>query len=75
MAYTDVVAVIRARIAAGELAPGDRIPSTRQIVAEFGVAMATASKVIAELRREGLVRVRPGVGTIVVGPTPRASTP
>jgi DNA-binding transcriptional regulator YhcF (GntR family) len=70
MGYTDVVEVIRGRIRAGELAPGDRIPSTRQIVAEFGVAMATASKVIAELRREGLVQVRPGVGTIVVGREP-----
>lgn len=70
MGYTDVVAVLRGRIAAGELAPGDRIPSTRRIVAEFGVAMATASKVIAELRREGLVRVQPGVGTIVVGREP-----
>lgn len=70
MVYTDVVEVIRGRITAGELAPGDRIPSTRQIVAEFGVAMATASKVIADLRREGLVRVQPGVGTIVVGREP-----
>ncbi|GAA2885113.1 TetR/AcrR family transcriptional regulator C-terminal domain-containing protein [Pseudonocardia halophobica] len=67
MAYTEVVEVIRARITAGDLAPGDRIPSTRQIVAEFGVAMATASKVIAALRQEGLVRVLPGVGTVVAG--------
>jgi DNA-binding transcriptional regulator YhcF (GntR family) len=67
MAYQDVVAVIRARIEAGELAPGDRVPSTRRIVAEFGIAMATASKVIAALRREGLVRVLPGVGTVVAG--------
>ncbi|WP_181783714.1 TetR/AcrR family transcriptional regulator C-terminal domain-containing protein [Pseudonocardia pini] len=67
MAYREVVEVIRARIEAGELSPGERVPSTRQIVAEFGIAMATASKVLAALRQEGLVRVLPGVGTVVAG--------
>lgn len=67
MAYRDVAEVIRARIEAGDLAPGERVPSTRQIVAEFGIAMATASKVLAALRQEGLVRVLPGVGTVVAG--------
>jgi len=67
MAYREVAEVIRARIEAGELRPGERIPSTRQIVAEFGIAMATASKVLAALRQEGLVRVLPGVGTVVAG--------
>ena len=59
--------MIRARIDAGELAPGERVPSTRGIVAEFGVAMATASKALAALRRDGVVRVVPGVGTVVAG--------
>jgi DNA-binding transcriptional regulator YhcF (GntR family) len=62
-----IVEVIRGRIDAGELSPGDRVPSTRRLVAEFGVAMATASKVLAALRRDGLVRVVPGVGTVVAG--------
>ncbi len=73
--YQQIVDVVRARIVSGELAAGDRVPSTRQIVAEWGVAMATASKVLATLRQEGLVQVRPGFGT-VVGPaaTPRELT-
>ncbi|WP_308250953.1 TetR/AcrR family transcriptional regulator C-terminal domain-containing protein [Nonomuraea rhizosphaerae] len=65
--YLRIVAEIRRRIGVGELSPGDRIPSTRQIVREWGVAMATASKAIAALRDEGLVRAVPGVGTVVVG--------
>src|ERR1700712_806025 len=65
--YARIVEVIRARIDAGELAPGERVPSTRGIVAEFGVAMATASKVLATLRSDGVVRVVPGVGTVVAG--------
>jgi DNA-binding transcriptional regulator YhcF (GntR family) len=60
-----ITADLRRQIASGELAPGARVPSTRHIVTQYGVAMATASKVLAALRDEGLVQVRPGVGTIV----------
>ncbi|MEU7833293.1 MULTISPECIES: TetR/AcrR family transcriptional regulator C-terminal domain-containing protein [unclassified Nonomuraea] len=64
--YLRIVGELRRRIAAGELAAGDRIPSTRQIMRDWGVAMATASKVIGALRDEGLVRPVPGIGTVVV---------
>ncbi|MFC4011025.1 TetR/AcrR family transcriptional regulator C-terminal domain-containing protein [Nonomuraea purpurea] len=60
-----ITAELRRRIATGALKPGDRVPSTRQIVRERGVAMATASKVLAALRNEGLVEPVPGVGTVV----------
>jgi AcrR family transcriptional regulator len=66
--YRRIAAGIAARIAAGELAPGDRVPSTRQLIADHGIAMATATKVIATLREQGLVRARPGVGTVVATP-------
>ncbi|GAA3938160.1 TetR/AcrR family transcriptional regulator C-terminal domain-containing protein [Actinoplanes auranticolor] len=72
--YRRIAAGIAARIAAGELAPGDRVPSTRQLIADHGIAMATATKVIATLREQGLVRTRPGVGTVVATPAhPRPS--
>lgn len=60
---------IRASIRSGELAPGTPVPSTRRIVAEHGVAMATASRVLDALRRDGLVEVRRGVGTLVAAGT------
>lgn len=63
--YARIVAEIRRRIADGELRAGDRVPSTRQIMQEWGVAMATASKVLAALRQERLVHTRPGAGTVV----------
>ncbi|WP_433718598.1 TetR/AcrR family transcriptional regulator C-terminal domain-containing protein [Actinoplanes sp. CA-051413] len=66
--YRRIAAGIAARIAAGELAPGDRVPSTRQLIADHGIAMATATKVIATLREQGLVQPRPGVGTVVATP-------
>jgi DNA-binding transcriptional regulator YhcF (GntR family) len=56
---------LRARIVSGELKPGARVPSARQIVRKWGVAIATASKALAILADEGLVRAVPGVGTIV----------
>ncbi|MGA5820771.1 TetR/AcrR family transcriptional regulator C-terminal domain-containing protein [Kitasatospora sp. NPDC094028] len=61
------MAELRRRIVAGELAPGARVPSTRRITREWGVAMATATKVLTRLREEGLVRAVPGVGTVVAG--------
>ncbi|WP_328722029.1 TetR/AcrR family transcriptional regulator C-terminal domain-containing protein [Streptomyces sp. NBC_00247] len=63
--YRRIAGMLRGRIESGELAPGDRVPSTREIARQWGVAMATATKVIAELRHEGLVRPVPGVGTVV----------
>ncbi|MFL1430009.1 MULTISPECIES: GntR family transcriptional regulator [unclassified Nocardiopsis] len=74
--YERVVADIRARIASGSLAPGDRVPSTRDITREWGVAMATATKALAELRRQGLVEAVRGVGTVVrdiTAPAPPAT--
>ncbi|GII97513.1 GntR family transcriptional regulator [Sinosporangium siamense] len=65
--YLRIVAELRGRIYAGELAEGDRVPATREIMRTWGVAMATATKVLHELRRQGLVRVVPGVGTVVGG--------
>ena len=65
---------IARRIATGELATGDRVPSTRQIVREWGVAMATATRVLTTLRHQGLVHAVPGIGT-VVGPGPTVGDP
>ncbi|MET9365093.1 TetR/AcrR family transcriptional regulator C-terminal domain-containing protein [Streptomyces sp. NPDC006632] len=72
--YRRIVGEIRRRITSGELAPGDRVPSTRGIVKEWGVALATATKVLTTLRLEGFVETLPRVGTVVSerAPAPRA---
>lgn len=66
--YLRIAGDIRRRIASGELAPGARIPSTRRITQEWGVAMATATKALAHLNQDGSVRAVPGVGTVVAEP-------
>jgi AcrR family transcriptional regulator len=66
--YLRIVADLRGRIAAGDLRPGQRVPSTRQIAAEWGVALATAARALATLARDGDVRAVPRVGSVVAGP-------
>lgn len=60
-----IAAALREQIVSGALRPGDRVPSTRQLVRDWGVAMATASRALALLRDEGIVITRVGSGTIV----------
>lgn len=69
--YLRIVAELRRRIVAGELTAGERLPSTRRIADEWGVAIATATRALTTLRVEGLARPVPGVGTVVAG-TPKS---
>jgi AcrR family transcriptional regulator len=66
--YRRIADEIRARITAGELRPGDPIPSARGITREWGVALATATKVLATLNAEGVTQPLPGRGTVVTDP-------
>jgi len=66
--YRRIADEIRARIANGELRPGDPVPSARGITREWGVALATATKVLATLNAEGATRSLPGRGTVVASP-------
>ncbi|MEU5834379.1 GntR family transcriptional regulator [Streptomyces diacarni] len=63
--YARIAAELRRRITDGELAPGERVPSTRRLAQEWNVALATATRALTVLRQEGLVQARPRVGTVV----------
>ncbi len=63
--YLQIARQIREQIESGQLAVGEPIPSARQIAVNWGVALATATKVQAHLRSEGLIESVPGVGSIV----------
>jgi DNA-binding transcriptional regulator YhcF (GntR family) len=69
-AYLRIVEDIRRRVGAGELRAGDAVPSARQLMREWGVANATATKALAALRQEGLVVAQPGIGTRVAAGKP-----
>src|SRR3954469_5822187 len=63
--YRRIVAEIRTRILTGDLRPGERMPSIRQIAQRWGVAVATATKGMATRRDDGLVEAKVGSGTVV----------
>ena len=60
-----VYAVVRDRIARGDSPPGSRLPSHRELAAEFGVAPLTVRQVLGQLESEGLVSREVGRGTFV----------
>jgi DNA-binding FadR family transcriptional regulator len=55
-------------IARGELKPGDRFPSGRELSEMHGVGRTTAGRVHGTLISMGLIEHRPGVGTFVLQP-------
>ena len=57
---------------AGELSPGDRLPSAMEMRHQFGVAAGTVEAAVELLRQEGLVERRRGSGTFVARRTPVA---
>ena len=63
-----IAALIRARIAKGQLKVGDRLPSESELAEEFGVARMTIHGALAGLARQGLLVRRPGAGTRVAAP-------
>jgi DNA-binding transcriptional MocR family regulator len=53
------------RLAAAALAPGDRLPSVRELMAAHRASPLTVQRAIGRLAGEGLVEPRPGRGTFV----------
>lgn len=58
---------LRDAIATGALPPGDRLPSSRQLAAAYGVSRGSVSLAYDMLSAEGYVRAGVGKGTFVTG--------
>lgn len=69
--YQQVADDVAAAIGAGDLSPGERIPSEFDLAAVYGVARVTVRRAMAQLRERGLVVVLQGRGTFVAGAPPR----
>lgn len=63
--YLQLADILRARIAAGELPPGAKIPSEPSLVQQYELGRTTVRHAIAVLRGEGLVTSVRGRGTRV----------
>jgi GntR family transcriptional regulator len=67
-AYKRIQYLLQRRIEAGELQPGDAVPSERELARIHEVSLMTARHALAEMEREGLVDRRRGAGTFVALP-------
>ncbi|MCB9780238.1 MAG: GntR family transcriptional regulator [Alphaproteobacteria bacterium] len=56
------------QILRGEHAPGDRLPTVRELAATHGLSAATIQRVIERLQTRGLVTARQGSGLLVNDP-------
>jgi DNA-binding transcriptional regulator YhcF (GntR family) len=63
-----VVYAAKKAMMAGQMRPGDPFPSVRAISKAFKINPNTAHKVVSHLMAEGLLEVRPGIGTVVATP-------
>lgn len=63
--YIRVAEELAARIAAGDIAPGSRLPPEKALADEFGVAYGTVRRAMDVLRERGLIVTRWGKGTFV----------
>lgn len=61
-----VTAAVLERIRAGELRPGDRLPTEKGLMAEYGVGRNAAREAVQALVAMGVVDVRPGRGATVL---------
>ena len=62
-----VAQALATAIADGRLAPGDPVPSSRDLAAQFGVARNTVLAALEMLADDGLIETRPGIGSFVIG--------
>ena len=67
--YEQVVYAAKKAMISGHMRAGDPFPSVRVISRELKINPNTAHKVVAQLVSEGLIEVRPGLGTFVSEPT------
>lgn len=72
LAYVVVADDIARRIASGELAPGTRLRSERDLAEIYGRAYGTIRKAMELLRERGLIRTVHGRGTYVAQTEPEA---
>jgi DNA-binding transcriptional regulator YhcF (GntR family) len=63
--HEQVVYAVRRAVVTGQLRAGDPFPSVRALSQALKINPNTAHKIIGTLTEEGLLTVRPGIGTVV----------
>lgn len=63
--YQRIVQGVRDKIRSGQLTAGTKLPSTRELADEYGVAAGTVQRALTELRTAGLIYSHQGRGSFV----------
>jgi GntR family transcriptional regulator len=63
--YLQIMEQIRARVAAGDWAPGRELPSIRALAAGLNVSVITIKRAYLDLETEGVIVTRHGKGSFV----------
>lgn len=67
--YQEVLDRLQQRIHSGDLAPGDHLPSERELMDLYGVGRPAVREALQELARSGIVEINHGERARVVVPT------
>ncbi|HEX5473496.1 MAG TPA: GntR family transcriptional regulator [Vicinamibacterales bacterium] len=63
--YEQVTYAVKQAVVTGQLRAGDAFPSVRELSRELKINPNTGHRIVALLVDEGLLTVRPGIGTVV----------
>lgn len=67
--YLQIMEQIKQRIAVGEWARGQEIPSIRQLAVTLRISVITVKRAYLELEREGVIVTQQGKGSVVARDT------
>jgi GntR family transcriptional regulator len=63
--YRQIIEMIKFGIARGDLAPGDRLPTVRQLAVDLSINPNTVIRAYRELEIEGVLETHQGSGTFI----------
>ncbi len=63
--YQQIADQIKEAVAGGELEPGEKLPSIRDLAKALNISVITVKRAYTDLEAEAVIRARPGLGSFV----------